>query len=459
MSRRERSAGRIWIGCSGWNYAHWRDGVFYPPRTPSSKWLRCYAQHFPTVEVNATFYRLPRRETVARWVAETPEEFVFSIKVSRYLTHVVRLRETGRHLGLLLDRIEPLLGSPKLGPLLWQLPPTFRRDDARLAAALAELPSGLRHAIEFRHESWFADEVLDLLRQHRVALVIADGPKVRSFQRYESTTDFAFVRLHNGARGRRGNYSPGELAEWADRIREWAGRGEVFVYFNNDWEGFAPANAAALRSLLSPADCDRRGDVDSHSAGVYRAAGRGTRAPTPDVQRLRRGAEMSEITTPRELFLHELGDILYVERALADEALPKLIGEVQDDEFRSGLEQHLEQTRRHVKNVESVFESLGEEPDTEPCLGFEGLKQEHDKMVEETAAGLIDLVDVGAAARTENYEIAAYESLRRMAKGLGEDKAVELLDANLKDEKETLREVEKIATRLSNEHAKQEAAA
>jgi len=168
---------------------------------------------------------------------------------------------------------------------------------------------------------------------------------------------------------------------------------------------------------------------------------------------------MSEITTPRELFLHELGDILYVERALADEALPKLIGEVQDEEFRSGLERHLEQTRRHVANVESVFESLGEEPETEPCLGFEGLRKEHDKMVEETASGLIDLVDVGAAARTENYEIAAYESLRRMAKGLGEEKAVELLDANLKDEKETLREVEKIATRLSNEHAKQEATA
>jgi ferritin-like metal-binding protein YciE len=164
---------------------------------------------------------------------------------------------------------------------------------------------------------------------------------------------------------------------------------------------------------------------------------------------------MSEITTPRELFLHELGDILYVERALANEALPKLIGEVQDEEFRTGLEKHLKQTQQHVANVESVFESLGEEPEVEPCIGFNGLKQEHEKMVGETASALIDLVDVGAAARTENYEIAAYETLRRMAKGVGEEKAVELLDANLKDEKETLREVEKIATRLSNEIAKQ----
>jgi len=168
---------------------------------------------------------------------------------------------------------------------------------------------------------------------------------------------------------------------------------------------------------------------------------------------------MSEITTPRELFMHELGDILYVERALVEEVLPKLIGEVQDDEFRNGLEKHLEQTRQHVANVESVFESLDEEPEVEPCLGFEGLKKEHEKMVSETASPLIDLVDVGAAARTENYEIAAYESLRRMAKGLGEEKAVDLLDTNLKDEKETLREVERIATRLSNEIAKQAAAA
>lgn len=168
---------------------------------------------------------------------------------------------------------------------------------------------------------------------------------------------------------------------------------------------------------------------------------------------------MSEITTPRELFLHELGDILYVERALVDEALPKLIGEVQDEEFRTGLENHLKQTRQHVANVESVFESLNEEPAVEPCLGFEGLTKEHKKMVRETTARLIDLVDIGAAVRTENYEIAAYESLRRMAKGLGEEDAVTLLDANLKDEKETLREIEKIATRLSNEMAKEPATA
>jgi ferritin-like metal-binding protein YciE len=162
---------------------------------------------------------------------------------------------------------------------------------------------------------------------------------------------------------------------------------------------------------------------------------------------------MPEINNPRELFLHELGDILYVERGLAEETLPKLIDEVQDDEFRAGLEKHLRETRRHVTNVERVFAEFGEEVEVEECVGFEGLKSEHDQLTEESSPALVDLIDLGAAARTENYEIAAYESLRRMAKALGEDKAVDLLDQNLRDEKETLREVQKIATRISNESA------
>jgi ferritin-like metal-binding protein YciE len=163
---------------------------------------------------------------------------------------------------------------------------------------------------------------------------------------------------------------------------------------------------------------------------------------------------MSEITTPRELFVHELGDILYVEKALAEEALPRLIEEVNDEELKAGLEKHLEETRRHVANVEKVFRSIGEEPKAEKCIGFEGLKQEHEQLVGEASPQLIDLVDLGAAARTENYEIAAYEGLRRMAKALGEEEAVDLLDTNLRQEKEALREVEKIATRVSNEEAK-----
>jgi ferritin-like metal-binding protein YciE len=167
---------------------------------------------------------------------------------------------------------------------------------------------------------------------------------------------------------------------------------------------------------------------------------------------------MPEISSPKELFLHELGDILYVERKLAEKVLPKLIDEVSDDEFKSGLESHLRETRQHVTNVEKVFRIFGEEPHSEECVGFEGLKKEHDELLEKSSDALIDHIDLGAAARTENYEIAAYEGLRRMAKAFGEDEAVTLLDTNLKQEKEALREVEKIATRLSNESVTSSAA-
>lgn len=163
---------------------------------------------------------------------------------------------------------------------------------------------------------------------------------------------------------------------------------------------------------------------------------------------------MPELTTPRDLFLHELGDILYVEKKLVNEVLPTLIGQVQDTKFRKGLEKHLKETRGHVDNVEQVFDELGESPKTEECIGFEGLKKEQEKLVAESSEDLIDLVNTGAAARTEHYEIAAYESLIAMARGLGERDVIELFEKNLKDEKETLREVESVAKRLAKEHAK-----
>jgi uncharacterized protein YecE (DUF72 family) len=239
------------IGCSGWNYAHWRAGAFYPPRLPQREWLRFYAERFPTVEVNATFYRLPRRDTVERWADGTPEGFDFAVKVSRYLTHVVRLRDAGRHLALLLERIEPLRAAGKLGPLLWQLPPTFARDDDRLAQTLADVPPGLRHAFEFRHRSWFAPETFALLREHGAALVVGDRPEVHAFQTRDRTADFAYVRFHHGSRGRRGNYSETELREWAHQLRMWASKGDVYGYFNNDWEAFAPRNALQLTAALA----------------------------------------------------------------------------------------------------------------------------------------------------------------------------------------------------------------
>jgi uncharacterized protein YecE (DUF72 family) len=241
---------RVHIGCSGWNYASWRHGVFYPDGLPARRWLAAYAEHFDTVEVNTTFYRLPRREAVARWVEVTPEDFTFAVKVSRYVTHIKRLREARRHLDLLLARIEPLVAAGKLGPLLWQLPPTFQRDDQRLASALDELPRKLRHAFEFRHSSWFAEPVMELLRSYDVALVVADRPETASFQTRETVADFAFVRFHHGTRGRRGKYSHSELEEWTALIREWSRERDVYAYFNNDWEGFAPENASTLKQML-----------------------------------------------------------------------------------------------------------------------------------------------------------------------------------------------------------------
>jgi uncharacterized protein YecE (DUF72 family) len=242
------------VGCSGWNYASWRHGVFYPERCPARLWLDYYARHFDTVEVNSTFYRLPTAKAVQGWVDQTPPEFVVTIKMSRYVTHVKRLRDLPPSLELFYSRIAPLVASPKLGPMLWQLPPSFRRDDDRLAETLELLPPG-RHAFEFRHESWFRAEVMEVLRAHGVALVIGDRPEVHSFQTHELTADWTFVRFHSGTRGRRGNYSDSELREWAERIRAWPVE-ECFLYFNNDWEGFAPRNALRLRELLAAQNRD-----------------------------------------------------------------------------------------------------------------------------------------------------------------------------------------------------------
>lgn len=213
-------------------------------------WLEHYAQYFDTVEVNNTFYRLPLKTSVARWVEETPPSFVFAVKASRYLTHVKRLTDLGGGIQRYYERLEPLARSPKLGPVLWQLPANFRRDDERLGAALAALPPG-RHCFEFRHASWFVEPVYELLRAHGAALVIGDRPEVKEFQSHELTTDWTYVRFHYGSRGRRGNYSESELGEWLRRVEEWRREVEIFAYFNNDWEVFAVRNALWLKRRLS----------------------------------------------------------------------------------------------------------------------------------------------------------------------------------------------------------------
>jgi len=235
------------IGCSGWNYKHWRE-VVYPKGLPARRWLEHYATLFDTVEVNATFYRLPTRKSVAGWVEQSPPGFCFAVKGSRYLTHIRRLRDAGQGVERFYACIDPLVGSDKLGPVLWQLPGNFHRDDERLATFLDALPPG-RHTVEFRHESWFAPDVYALLRERRAALTIGDTPE-RPFQTHELTADWTFVRFHYG-RGREGNYSRRQLEDWHERIDGWRRRVDVYAYFNNDWHGFAVANGLDLRRLLA----------------------------------------------------------------------------------------------------------------------------------------------------------------------------------------------------------------
>jgi uncharacterized protein YecE (DUF72 family) len=241
----------VHVGCSGWNYASWKD-EFYEGK-PARLWLQHYAEQFDTVEVNNTFYRLPLQTSVARWVEQTPPNFIFAVKASRYLTHIRRLTDLDDGIKRYYERLGPLVRSPKLGPVLWQLPSNFRRSDERLANALAALPAG-RHCFEFRHPSWFVDPVYELLRAHGVALVIADRPEVKSFQAHVFTTDWTYVRFHYGSRGRRGNYSENELEEWTQRFERWRADVEVLAYFNNDWEVFAVRNALWLKKRLSSSD-------------------------------------------------------------------------------------------------------------------------------------------------------------------------------------------------------------
>ena len=236
------------IGCSGWMYDDWR-GRFYPEREPKRRWLELYAERFDTVEVNSTFYRLARRDAVAGWVAQTPVGFGFVVKASRYLTHVRRLRDTAEGIRRFYEPLEPMIQAKRLEAVLWQLPENFHRDDRRLTGLFEQLPPG-RHTIEFRHPSWFCPEVLALLRAHGVALTIGDHPS-RPFQSHEATDSWRYIRFHFGARGRSGNYSQTELGEWASRIARWRRSGEIYAYFNNDWNAYAPANARDLVRLLA----------------------------------------------------------------------------------------------------------------------------------------------------------------------------------------------------------------
>jgi uncharacterized protein YecE (DUF72 family) len=235
------------IGCSGWSYRDWKGDLYRD--VPARRWLERYAEVFDTVEVNASFYRLVKRPTVEAWVEQTPPGFLFAVKASRYLTHMRRLREIEAGVARFWEPLEPLREAGRLGPVLWQLPESFHRDDDLLAAALDVLPPA-RHCFEFRHPSWFAPPVRALLAERGASLALGDDAR-RPLPAARPAGELAYLRLHYGGRGRDGNYSAAELDGWRRRIAAWRARREVFVYLNNDWRGFAPANARVLRRGLS----------------------------------------------------------------------------------------------------------------------------------------------------------------------------------------------------------------
>lgn len=231
------------IGTCGWNYSHWRH-LFYPAGLRQQDWLGYYASRFDTVEINATFYRLPRPQYVDRWHEATPDGFLFAVKGSRFLTHIKRLGETGESLDRFFDLVSRL--KEKAGPVLWQLPPRMGRDDDRLAAFAGALPGGWRHAFEFRNPDWYAPGVYEILERAGAALCIPDHPDYPC--EVKLTADWTYIRLHYGAAG--GCYDGEELKEWAARIRGFvSGGADVYVYFNNDGNGYALKNALELRAM------------------------------------------------------------------------------------------------------------------------------------------------------------------------------------------------------------------
>jgi uncharacterized protein YecE (DUF72 family) len=271
--------GRAWIGTSGWNYAHWA-GACYPCGLPARRRLGWLATRFATVEVNGTFYSLVRPRTVEAWRADVPPDFVFALKASRYITHLLKLAGGAAPLANFFAQGILLLGR-QLGPILWQLPPQLpfdgerarmfldalpgdvpaaerlaRRHDHRLdGRAALHAPDGrdrrLRHALEVRHESWLHDDALRLLGEQDVALVVADTAGRHPFSLASTGADFAYARLHGSTVLYDSRYDDEELEVWARRVRRWLREGlDAYVYFDNDAHAFAPADAARLVTLL-----------------------------------------------------------------------------------------------------------------------------------------------------------------------------------------------------------------
>jgi uncharacterized protein YecE (DUF72 family) len=237
---------RYYVGTSGWHYEHWR-GSFYPEKLPKAKWLEFYAGHFATVELNNSFYRLPSEAAFATWRDSTPANFTFAVKVSRFISHIKRLRDTGEAVDKFITRAK-ILGD-KLGPLLYQLPPSMHRNDEVLESFLSALPQGLKHVIEFRHQSWLEEEVFQILHKYNTGFCVFDMPSISC--PLVATADFVYIRFHGSTGLYSSCYSDEELASWAKRLANLAKNlKEIYIYFNNDAEGFAVENAITLGTYL-----------------------------------------------------------------------------------------------------------------------------------------------------------------------------------------------------------------
>lgn len=237
----------IHIGTSGFYYEHWV-GSFYPRTLPKAEWLPYYATLFKSVELNTTFYHLPKQHSLLHWLEETPEDFVFSLKGYRPITHYKKLHGVHDELLRFLHLIKPM--KAKLGAILFQLPPSLHLDMPLLEAFLSELPKGYRYALEFRHDSWLDDAVFDLLHLHNVALCIDDYAQRQT--PFVCTADFVYIRRHGSGGRYAGSYAPEELKKLAEQINTFSGQGKgVFCYFNNDFEACACDDALELQSLLN----------------------------------------------------------------------------------------------------------------------------------------------------------------------------------------------------------------
>jgi uncharacterized protein YecE (DUF72 family) len=240
---------KVLIGTSGWHYEHWW-GNFYPESMRAVGMLDFYAQRFETVEINNSFYHLPSAKTFAGWKDQTPKGFTFAVKANRYITHMKKLKDPAASIRKFFQAVEAL--EPKLGPILFQLPPRWHRDAVRLEGFLRVLPGGHRYAFEFRDPTWFHQETWSLLEKYKAAWCVYDLAEVQSPERL--TCDFGYLRLHGPASQKySGRYTRAQLRRWLEACRQWLEEGarQVYIYFDNDQSGYAAQNAADMRKLAA----------------------------------------------------------------------------------------------------------------------------------------------------------------------------------------------------------------